>query len=405
MTFVDEGLRLTSEFWVAFWNPHSRYFSAQRPSAETVPPSNGYLLWPSIIAIEALVEAERASPGNYREQLKAGMQSIEIFYSKQYGAYTAWHKFHGNNDIYYDDNAQVAIAQIAAFELTHDPEYYSRAKRVVDFLMDGWDDSQNPGGMPWHFNSPDSRNTCSTSLTAIALLRLAQVSREKSKYLVLAQKATDWVISRLKNNEGLIMDGIEKENGTWKVNNTTWTYNTGSTLTALSLLYQFHPSTETLISAFGLASAAIDRSKSLYDRSVSDTDVRYWWDSTFFVQLLVEGLLTFLGVFGQPQLGNQQVSPALSETIRNEIKREMRYMIDYIKDQHDGLYFRNFRLYVIGHTQLVEYRSLVNDSTRQLSPDASERVNGDGPIEKRPLVKTLLGNAGAARALLLAEKA
>ena len=401
---MDEGLRLTSSIWSTFWDPNSRYFIAQHPSAETVPPSNGYLLWPSVIAAEAIIEAERASPGRYMEQLKAGMQSIEIFYSEQYGAYTAWHKFHGNNDIYYDDNAQVAIAQIAAFELTRDKNYYIRAKRVVDFLIRGWDGSDSPGGMPWHLDSPNSRNTCSTSLTAIALLRLAQVSQGTYNYLDLAQKVIRWVISRLKNDEGLIMDGINKEHGMWKINNTTWTYNTGSTLTALSLLYQFRPSTETLITAFGLATAAIDLSKSLYDRSVPNTDIRYWWDSTFFAHLLVEGLLTFLGVFDQPQLGSQRVSSTLSERIRNEIKREMHYMIDYIKDEHDGLYFRNLRLYVIAYPQLEKYRILFKDPPRQLSPDASERVNGNGPIERHPLVKTILENAGASRALLLAAR-
>ena len=399
--FVDEGLRLTSHMWATFWNQHSGYFTAQHPSAETVPPNNGYLLWPSIIAVEAIIEAERALPGRFSEELKAGMQSIEIFYSEQYGAYTAWHKFYGNNDIYYDDNAQVAIAIVAAFELTHNPDYYTRAKRVVDFLMRGWCTS---GGMPWHLDSPNSRNACSTSLTAIALLRMAQVSQETSKYLDLARKATDWVISHLKNSDGLIMDGISKEHGTWKINNTTWTYNTGSTLTALSLLYKFDPSTEILINAFGLANAAIDPSKGLYDHSVPSTKVRYWWDSTFFTHLLVEGLMTFLDVFDQSYLGNQQASLVLGESIRNEINREMHYMIEFVKDANDGLYFRNLRLYVIGYAQLEKYRRLAEDATRQLSPDASERVNGDGPVEKRHLVKTILGNAGAARALLLAKR-
>jgi predicted alpha-1,6-mannanase (GH76 family) len=236
-----------------------------------------------------------------------------------------------------DDNAQVAIAQIAAYRLTKKEVYLERAKGVVKFLHQGWDDCR--GGVRWHMRTSGppftDRNTCSTVLTAVACLRLAQLEAIdeglRQNCILFAEKAVFWTIKELKNDQCLIMDGFSERNGRFTLNRTTYTYNTGMTITALSLIHSMKPSDQIRALALELATAAIDRSKGLFDLSVQDMDLRYWWDTTFFTQLLVEGLLIFLNVFGQ------DIDPRLAGRITSEVRREMKYVIDYLRDGCDNL--------------------------------------------------------------------
>jgi hypothetical protein len=236
-----------------------------------------------------------------------------------------------------DDNAQVAIAQIAAYRLTKEESYLERAKEVVEFLHTGWDEYR--GGVRWHMRTSGppftDRNTCSTVLTAVACLRLAQLEAIddglRQRNIQFAEKAVYWTIKGLKNDQCLIMDGFSEHNGCFTLNRTTFTYNTGMTIAALSLIHSMKPSDQIRFWALELATAAVDHSKGLFDLSVRGMGVRYWWDATFFTQLLVEGLLTFLDVFGQ------DIDSRLMSRIATEVRREMEYMMDYLKDECDGL--------------------------------------------------------------------
>ena len=75
------------------------------------------------------------------------------------------------------------------------------------------------------------------------------------------------------------------------------------------------------------------------------------------------------------------------------------FMHLHLLDPHDGLYFRNLRLYRIGAEQKKLHEQLFGTSP-QLDPDAEEREEGKGSVQDRRLIKTLLGNAGAARCYL-----
>ncbi|KAH0538774.1 hypothetical protein FGG08_004662 [Glutinoglossum americanum] len=390
--FNAEGLMLVDTFWTYFWRQDRRVFAAKYSSAET------------IIALEAVVEAEQSAQGRYTKKLTAAFNAVERYKNPRYGAYCAWHNFAGNDDIYFDDNAQVAIAQIAAYRLTQEEVYLERAREVIRFIRTGWDHYR--GGVRWHLRTSGppytSRNTCSTVLTALACLRLAQLGaideQLRQSSISFAEKAVHWTIDGLKSDECLIMDGFSEHDGCFRIDRTTYTYNTGMTILALSLIYSMRPSDQIRLWAIELATAAVDHSKGLFDLSVRNTEVRYWWDSTFFTHLLVEGLLAFLDVFGQ------DIDAQLTSRIASEVRREMKYMVDYLKDKSDGLYFRNLRLYVIGDTQLSQYKLLTGDENRELRADGSERVDGSKEAADRKLTKTLLGNGGAARGLLIAAR-
>ncbi|KAF8471849.1 hypothetical protein BDZ91DRAFT_478392 [Kalaharituber pfeilii] len=150
-----------------------------------------------------------------------------------------------------------------------------------------------------------------------------------------------------------------------------------------------------------LVESSVDRTKSLYDTTVTNQLHRYWWDSNLFVHLLIEGLVEWGLRFGP-------VNMQLWEQVRAEIAREMRYSMRYLRDPNDGLYYRNFRLYTVSAWHLAEYRHLTGDTGREGRFDEAERLRGDQslqkPVEQRMLAKTLLGSGGAGRAFCIAGR-
>ncbi|KAF8246299.1 hypothetical protein K440DRAFT_553802, partial [Wilcoxina mikolae CBS 423.85] len=330
--------------------------------------------------------------------IHASLEAVEKFRShSRKGAYCAWTWFDGNDDVYYeDDDAQVAIALLHAYELpsARNRQYLARADAIVSFLLTGWD--QERGGMRWHVSKPDIRNACTTNLSAVAALKLAAAgggSIGVPALVTFAKRCSDWVIAELSEESGLIKDDVG--------GGPTWTYNTGAAIYTLCLLQKFIPAPELGEKACRLTDAACDRNKSLFDGSNPNVENRYWWDSMFFMQLLVEGLVGFVETFGD-------FYPDVADAARREVCRHMEYIMSYMKDREDGLYVRSLRLYVISMEHLKIYHELTGDIRRRAELDEDERWKDEAslklPVEKREICKTLLGNGGAARSLLIAGR-
>jgi predicted alpha-1,6-mannanase (GH76 family) len=110
-----------------------------------------------------------------------------------------------------DDNAQVAIAFLRAYELglSDKAMYLTQAQKVIDFLSGGWDETN--GGVIWHYGDT-GRNAVTTSLTAVAMLRLVKLGQvtpgmSKSQLTAFATKCIEWVLTELQVDSGLIKDG------------------------------------------------------------------------------------------------------------------------------------------------------------------------------------------------------
>jgi len=250
--------------------------------------------------------------------------------------------------------------------------------------------------MRWHISKPEVRNACTANLSAIAALKLAAAgggSIGVPSLVSFAKRCSDWVLTKLSEPSGLIKDGVG--------GGPTWTYNTGTALYTLCLLQKFMPAPELGEKARRLADAACDRNKSLFDLSNPSVENRYWWDTMFFMQLLVEGLVGFVEVFGA-------FYPDVAVAARREIGRHMEYIMAYMKGREDGLYVRSLRLYVISMAHLKIYQELTGDKERKAELDENERWRDEAslklPVEKREICKTLLGNGGAARSLLIAGR-
>jgi len=399
--FAAEADRLTDLAHRTFWDPKPAMYRAPVAGAETVPSDplhdRGYVLWPSIEMLHALVEGELARRGRYRDRIRQVFDGLDKYRNADAHAYNAWLDFPGNVDRYYDDNAIIARVLAKAYRATRDRRFLDRARDVLEgFVRQGWDPTGKPGGMQWGFDpgkqGTRDRAACSTSMTALAALELATAGIERARYVEWAEALMDWLMERLQDDDRLINDGLEPPD--WKVRRVKWTYNTGMAIHAHVLLWKLTRDRSWLDAARAMGDAAIDRAGRMYDGLVKDPDRNNWYDSSFFVPYLADGLV--------------ELSRATSDRrYAGEVKRNARFALSYLRDPADGLYFRNWRLWRIDRERWETWRRLTGGS-HPLEADWDERSKEPDALKKpeaeRPVVKTLLANAGTARLMWIAAR-
>jgi predicted alpha-1,6-mannanase (GH76 family) len=394
-----------------FWDAKSQMFRAPELSSETVPSDalhdRGYTFWPSLIGMHTLIEAERQNYGSHFQQISMVYDGLEKYFNRGMHAYNAWLYFPGNNDAYFDDNSWAVITLVEAHNATiaSDPAksqiYLKRAADIMDrYVMKGWDPSGHPGGVSWGSDATkpntSDKGTSATAGTALAALMLARAGVDTSRYTRLGHDVLSWLTDRLTDKDGLIMDALVPPG--WTPRTIKWTYNTGVPMRAYIEHYRLTQNNESLQRATELARAAINRNGALFDQTPHDPDKRYYWDSGYFVQYLIDGLL---------QVAETTRDADLSANIIREVVRNANYAYAYMRDESDGFYWRNWNLCAIGSAQVKAWEQWTGQ-TATLAPDASERSQDPRysslPIEQRPLVKTLLANAGTARLFWLASR-
>jgi len=143
---------------------------------------------------------------------------------------------------YFDDNEWVGIELMRMYEMGHEAFALGLAKRIMAFVMAGWETTDSsgqplpcPGGVPFS-NSPEnsSRNAVTDGPAAELGVQLYRATREP-QYLQFAERAYAWVRQCLLNGEGLYADHIQNSG---EVEPMVWSYNQGSMIGAGALLYQ-----------------------------------------------------------------------------------------------------------------------------------------------------------------------
>jgi uncharacterized protein YyaL (SSP411 family) len=388
-----EAERLTALVQRTFWDAQACQYRAPVRSAESVDSAGvhdrGYVLWPAIEALAALVEAEGVQPGRHAATIAAVVDGLAQYFDPGLHAYHAWLMYPGNRDTYYDDNALLVGALLRAFERTQVTAYRDRAVEVAErFLVGGLRDDA-AGGVQWG-TDPGKANTgdraaCATAMSALAYLGLARCGIAREANAARAARLLDWIRDRLTDTDGLVMDGLMPPD--WRVRRVKWTYNTGVTLRANVELYRLTRDAAWLERARALGAKALNRGANMYDGLVRDPGRRCFYDSSYFVPYLVEGLLALWRETGD-------------DALLAEVRRNAAYARAHLRDPADGLYWRNWRLWRIGDAQLARWQELTGQ-THRLEADDSERSKDRRdlalPVAQRPLVKTLLANAGMAR--------
>ena len=150
----------------------------------------------------------------------------------------------GGSDRFYDDNSIIGINLVEAYNQTKDDVYLQRASRIVDFLLDGEDDTFG-GGLWWcesNINKPgdgsSNKPACANGYAQWFLLSYYDVcpSAEKERVLSLAKRLYAWEYANLRDPEDNVYWNDRGADG--NINTTKWTYNSGAMIASGTRLYR-----------------------------------------------------------------------------------------------------------------------------------------------------------------------
>lgn len=163
------------------------------------------------------------------------------------------------DDLYYDDNAWVGLAEVQHHRFRGDATSLTRAKAVFELMRSAWSsdpDLPSPGGVAWT-QKPNNgdRNTVSNMPGAQLGLRLHQITGERA-YLEDAMRFYRWTNAVLQRPDGLYHDHLKRD-GT--VEKTVWTYNQGVPVTVNVLLAQVTGEARYLVEARRIAATSMQR--------------------------------------------------------------------------------------------------------------------------------------------------
>lgn len=390
--YATEGARLTRATIAAFYDPKAKIWRPREISSDAVG-AQGYTFWPSMLAWQAIIEGAKVDPKTWKPKVGPFFEVLEQYYDRKGKAYCAWTYFPGNDDQFYDDNTWAVVACLEAFEVTGEPRYRARAREIFEgFVRGGWDETGRLGGLRWGTKAgiEDRKDrtvsaTAAGSLAALLLAKHENLAKARTEYRAWAKRSLDWIRTKLSAPSGLIQDGI-KDDGT--IMTTIWTYNTGVPIRAAVEYARQTKDASYRAWAVRMGDACLDRELSpMFDGAVTDRTKRYWYDSTYFTQYLVDGM--------------RELSCATGDAkYVKEARREADYARANIRDT-DGLYFRNMRLWTIDAERHAAFVRLTGQTTPALAPEGSERSLEPAvvskPVGERPTVKTVLANGGAAR--------
>lgn len=200
-------------------------------------------LWPFREATQAAVDMQELpdTGASYRQDAAERFDTVELYFTSGerpgYASYLPAPLGSGG-DVYYDDNAVVALTELDQYEATGDRRFLQRAEQVVPVVSRAWDGDGSkacPGGMDW-YDSPDNtiRATNVTALSAQLAARLYEHTRNRT-YLDKAEQWYGWVYSCMRKAPGLYANDRGDDGST---NETLWTYNSGAMIGTATALYR-----------------------------------------------------------------------------------------------------------------------------------------------------------------------
>jgi hypothetical protein len=236
-----------------------------REHAPALPTDRRYAyLWPygqalaATIAVAGLAGADRAVL-DHAERLGAAFFAHYWDRSEQPPGGCAYPLPTGG-DKFYDDNIWIAIGLMDLRRVLPDGRWRDGAARIFDFVVSAWDDDQthpSPGGIFWAqpaANATRDRNTVSNAPAAILALELHAATGDEH-YLDWAKRLLGWVEQTLRDPaDGLYWDHLKLDG---RIERTKWSYNQGTVIGALSLLWRTTGDGEALERARTLADAAL----------------------------------------------------------------------------------------------------------------------------------------------------
>lgn len=371
-----------------YFHPHRQEFINSGKAGGAYDDAGHFTVWPVAVYVQAVVDAARIFP-EMKDVVVPACRAFYPYYSPKFRMYCASYNFDGNEDIYYDDNAQVASAFLTGYEVTGQRELLDRGAELVNSLMGGADKGRY-GGVKWHIGREGS-NTCTTAEVGIACARLARLIQNKGPYIQFAQMCHKWLFERVQDKgDHLMADGLEPDGDHFKLNDAKWTYNQGTPLTLSALLYNLTGDKHYYDTAKELVLAVTDHNTAIFDRDTPRMETRQYRDSTAFYSLLAEGFADYLLFFGSIE------EKDVAERIIKQVHDTLHYVWKYMRDPQDGLYFGTFSIWKIDRKRRDAFQDLTGED-KKFEVDEGEREQGGGDPEKRPFAKPLMNCGAGAR--------
>lgn len=391
-----EGFNACQTMWFRWWNPNGGHFSTNEPCHEAI--GNHFSCYAQGVALQAVGDSAMAYPDLTLPIVDAAVKSCLRYRNPKRGAYSVSFSGginSGDDDICYDDNGHLLRGLLAIYEATHNENYLTMAREIMDFLYTGVVEHNewHIKGLLWHMTK-QYMSTISNSVAAIGAMVMTKHARsedEKAKLYAFAKLCLEFVWAKLKDSDDVIMDGVGRDNSCIDV--TKYSYNQGTTLNGYCQLYKFSGEKEWLDRATVLANAATDRGKTLFDRDYKDYNKRFFHGNLYFGQLLIEGLAAYVDICGEN--GPRDTV----DRCRDEIKRHLSYLRKYVFDTRDNLYFGSFDIYTLDEMCYRKYRNEFHGD-KPFKPDPIERrKNMDStPVDQRPVAKSVIFQGAAAHA-------
>lgn len=265
-------------------------------------------LWDLAVAAKSVIKLENI------ERLTQILNQIYIYENKALGAFAA--STLADEDIYTDDNAQIAWVFIDAYKLTKKTEYLSSAESIVKFLMKEVDKN---GGVIWKYKH-NYIASISTSEAALAAIRLYEVNGDE-KLIQYSKSCMEFMFKYFEDSsDHTFYDGLNKDDYS-DLNRGKLTYTVGTTLSTLSILNRYD--TKDWKSNINRLIMAVTDTKGVFYNSNG-----YWNNAMKYIHLLYIGLK------------DVKVAMGLSDLVIQEIKKQGGFINNYLKD-NDHLYFNS----------------------------------------------------------------
>lgn len=214
-------------------------------------------LWPFSAMISATTAMMELPDGKqkYQKQLDELLDGLNRYWDdlRNPPGYQASPKEFYHDDRYYDDNIWIGTDLTDLYKITRLTKYLKQAQAVWAFVISGWSDELG-GGIYWCEQKRNTKNTCSNGPATVFALKLYGVTGDQT-YLNWGLKIYHWTQQTLQSPSGIFWDNIDL-NG--RIDQQTYTYNTGTMLHSAVLLYQATGDSQYLEEARHIATASLE---------------------------------------------------------------------------------------------------------------------------------------------------
>jgi len=195
------------------------------------------------------------------------------------------------SDRFYDDNIWLGIDFTDAYLSQGNPLYLQKAELLWNFVWSGYD-TKLGGGIYWHEQGKNGKNTCSNAPAAVFALKL-YLSTKKDSYLQLGTQLYQWTQQTLQDPSDKLY--FDNKNLDGKVDTTKYSYNSGQMIQAASLLYKITKEEKYLLQAKEVAESSF---LYFFDPFITEIDdfMMVKNNNVWFTAVLLRGFLELYSI-------------------------------------------------------------------------------------------------------------